>query len=130
MVEGSNPSGPAVKLQRNHPLPTSASKREVLSTQRRDLGLISRHLAKPCLFPFDGEPYRSTECQQASSPNTEAEAGYFPQPDYLLLAKTSPRTVITQEDTFTDVEFNEHPPLNRRNPGVRNAGQGKLAEGT
>src|SRR5207245_8850702 len=42
-VEGSNPSGPAIKLQRNRSLMTFASTREVLSTQRRDLCLISRH---------------------------------------------------------------------------------------
>jgi len=38
---------------------------------------LEARLAKPCLFPFDGEPYRLTECQQASSSNTEAEAIVF-----------------------------------------------------
>ena len=78
MVEGSNPSGPAIKL---HAEPAAHDLRlnegGPVDSEKGPLLDLEARLAKPCLFPFDGEPYRLTECQQASSSNTEAEAIVF-----------------------------------------------------
>ena len=70
---------------------TSASTREVLSTQRGGSLLdLEARLAKPCLFPFDGEPYRLTECQQAPSSNAESEAIVFSEIGFSCLGICKP----------------------------------------
>ena len=78
MVEGSNPSGPAIKL---HAEPAAHDLRlnegGPVDSEKGPLLDLEARLAKPCLFPFDGEPCRLTECQQASSSNAEAEAIVF-----------------------------------------------------
>ena len=63
MVEGSNPSGPAIRL---HAEPAAHDLRlnegGPVDSEKGPLLDLEARLAKPCLFPFDGEPYRLTEC--------------------------------------------------------------------